>query len=261
MIGLSTPTGAINYGRPVNQSSPLARDLVGWWLTLPNTKGGSTFYDLCGRNNGTLTNMDPASDWVPTSRPGAFGALDFDGTNDHIVLGTAAAQTLWTITAWVYQRTQTSYKAIYGSNNNELYLKAGVITYFNGADRAATTTLAANTWYHIACSCHSTSGFAFYVNGVADGTNASTATLTTTPRIGSTTVPDLFFSGMMDDIRVYSRVLSATDIAAVYQDPLLGYLQTLNRLRRPIPFAPAAGAASYPQGVIGGGVGGRIIAA
>ncbi len=32
--------------------------------------------DLMQRNHGTLTNMDPSTDWVGSNRPGGWGAFD-----------------------------------------------------------------------------------------------------------------------------------------------------------------------------------------
>src|SRR5690606_30479453 len=61
--------------------------LISWWMVLPHWRGGLTWRDLCGRNHGTLTNMDPPTDWVgPRGRPGGWGALDFDGSNDHVLV-------------------------------------------------------------------------------------------------------------------------------------------------------------------------------
>ena len=61
----------------VNWEHPLAKGLVGAWAFQDG--GGSVLRDVSGRGNtGTLTNMDPATDWV--SSPYG-GALYFDGDN------------------------------------------------------------------------------------------------------------------------------------------------------------------------------------
>ena len=56
-------------------------NLVGSWH-LNEGSGATTAADTSGNgNNGTLTNMDPATDWVN----GKFGkALDFDGSDDYV---------------------------------------------------------------------------------------------------------------------------------------------------------------------------------
>lgn len=67
-------------GAQLNRSHPLARGLVGCWLFNEGT--GDKVFDLSGNGNqGTLTNMDPATDWVG----GKDGwALDFDGVDDEV---------------------------------------------------------------------------------------------------------------------------------------------------------------------------------
>jgi len=62
----------------------LWKGLVGaWFPSLGPT--GLTLRDISGRgNHGTLTSMDPATDWVVTEKG---YALDFDGTNDYVNLG------------------------------------------------------------------------------------------------------------------------------------------------------------------------------
>lgn len=67
--------------------------LVGAWS--PAAQGrtigatGTLLPDLSGRGkHGTLTNMDPATDWVTT---GGYPALDFDGSNDYVNLGNPPA--------------------------------------------------------------------------------------------------------------------------------------------------------------------------
>ena len=76
-----------------------------WWL---NEGSGNLANDASGnRNTGTLTNMDPATDWVGTK----YGiGLDFDGSNDQVRIGnlpggiTYSGGTLW---ATSYMRAAT----------------------------------------------------------------------------------------------------------------------------------------------------------
>lgn len=77
----------VNWNSPINWQHPLNRGLAGWWLPTPNHRGGTVLRDLTGRNHGTLTTMDPASDWVVPNRRGSWGALDFDGVSDRVALG------------------------------------------------------------------------------------------------------------------------------------------------------------------------------
>lgn len=74
---------AVAQGRGSKSCAPgLWRDLVGYWPLAAG--GGTTAFDLSGyRNHGTLTNMDPATDWVMTEKG---PALEFGGdTTDQYV--------------------------------------------------------------------------------------------------------------------------------------------------------------------------------
>lgn len=65
----------------VNPTSPLTRGLRGAWIF--NEGGGTTVFDRVQRQDGTMVNMDPATDWV---RDASGGALNFDGSNDAVNL-------------------------------------------------------------------------------------------------------------------------------------------------------------------------------
>jgi len=74
------------------------------WLPMQDAAGGMC-YDWSGKgHHGTLTGMDPATDWT-TGKLGR--ALDFDGSNDSVNVGNIvepAGGTGYTFTAWVRRR-------------------------------------------------------------------------------------------------------------------------------------------------------------
>ena len=49
-------------GSMIDWGHPLSRDQVDWWMF--NEGAGSKISDIISGRHGTLTNMDPASDWV-----------------------------------------------------------------------------------------------------------------------------------------------------------------------------------------------------
>jgi hypothetical protein len=76
-------------------------------------RAGTYFHDASGlANHGTLTNMDPATDWVWSSVLGRW-ALDLDGDNDY--LNVPASSTLdsdvpaLTLATWVFPRSIKTY--------------------------------------------------------------------------------------------------------------------------------------------------------
>jgi len=75
-----------------------------------------------------------------------------------------------------------------------------------------------NTWVHVAIVYDNTAGAKFYINGVLDSSAAfatsQTATLASV-KIGSWGT-SRYFSGKIDDFRLFDRVLSAAEIAQIY---------------------------------------------
>ena len=92
---------AVSHSHGAGSEAPdLWEDLNALWPF--GAGGGPTAYDLSGYGNqGTLTSMDPATDWVPSP----YGwALDFDGTSQYVTFGTQLNNTLndsFSILMWV----------------------------------------------------------------------------------------------------------------------------------------------------------------
>ena len=82
----------VDWGQPIDWSHPLSLGLRGFWLAGPNPTGfGSLRWrDISGyHNHGTLTNMDPATDWVGEAPPGGGGSLDIGGGSGYVALPSA----------------------------------------------------------------------------------------------------------------------------------------------------------------------------
>ena len=100
------PSYKTGYARNASEALPKNRNLfdglVGAWVPRLGPTG-RTLQDVSGnKNHGTLTNMNPASDWVE----GDDGwGLDFDGFNDYVrVAGNSTlglADTDFTISLWI----------------------------------------------------------------------------------------------------------------------------------------------------------------
>ncbi len=132
-----------------------------------------------------------------------------------------------TVEGWINPSTVTpAYQTILtkGDSSNEnygLYLK-GAELYFewiNSGVKFANTTsasLQANTWYHVAAVFNSGNYVKLYVNGTemasstpANGLVTTTANLT----IGANNSNN-YFNGTIDEVAIYSRVKSASEIYA-----------------------------------------------
>lgn len=241
----------INFQSPVNWSHPLNCGLASWWLVRPDLVRGNTWYDLCGRNHGTLSNLTPSSAWVsaPLSR-GAFGAIDVTGgTNTGIpataVVGDTELSRTFVVrfVADAFNTTDARVAPLHTGTNPDcaLCFTTGPVARFrihaNGTitNCDGTTTLSTGTEYFVVGTSAGLSG-TIYVNGVSDGTATATfsgARLRTGVYIGGRGSGAIAgFDGRVIECRIIDRALSASEVWALYQDSCQGYPGTLARLRR-----------------------------
>ncbi len=218
---------------------PLSTGLVGYWDFDVNA-GGATAYDLSGNgNHGTLTNMDPATDWVE----GKIGtALEFDGSNDYVALQNLASIGLtgsMTISAWVKPNSLTAddnaiiSKRVASSDRgwtlkhttgNRFQIEIANSSTVTGS-RASANTFGLGQFYHVVGVYDAPAGtLDIYVNGVRNnGTQSncnpcpsSQYNSTGAPSIGRQPANNSYFDGLIDEVRIYNRALSADEIRALY---------------------------------------------
>jgi hypothetical protein len=204
-----------------------------------NENTGTTANDNSGNGNtGTLTN-GPA--WSPSGKYGA--AILFDGTNDFVNINDANALDLtngMTIEAWVNGSNLTGYKTAIckenGTNNLSYALSpnnntSGVANQRpNARIRIGTTTttvtgttkLALNTWIHVA-STYDGAVLRLYINGVQVSTANVTGNMGVSAnalRIGGSTALAQYFTGLIDEVRIYNRALSQVEIQTDMNTPI-----------------------------------------
>ncbi|NUS53702.1 MAG: PKD domain-containing protein [Streptomycetaceae bacterium] len=188
-----------------------------------NAGSGTAVADASGNgNNGTAANAA----WGA----GKYGqAMTFNGTSSMVTVPNAASQTLttkMTLEAWVKPTTVGGWRNVIlkersGGLSYGLYaggddFAAGYVRI--GADDqgiGATGNLPVNAWSHIAVT-YDGATLKFFVNGTQVGSRAQTGTIAAGSdplRIGGNTVWGEYFSGQIDEVRIYSRALSAAEIA------------------------------------------------
>lgn len=219
----STMTGTI--------SSPTAGSnggLVGWWTFDGNNLTSATATDVSGNgNDGTRTGT--------TAVLGKMGqALSFNGTSNYIAAGNAANLQLsnGTVSAWVKTSGCTGggggYCGIVTKQNayglllkNNLF---GTYDWGSSNDRFSAIAVNDNKWHHLVQTFQSgvTNGTVLYIDGVAVLTTTTTVlNQGIRAEIGrggtNATGPTQFWNGSIDDARVYNRVLSPSEVTALYK--------------------------------------------
>lgn len=100
--------------------------LVGCWVPQMGPTG-NRLLDLSGYgNHGTLTNMDPATDWVPG--PNGW-ALDFDGSDDYVTCGATHTINTGAFTATLVIRPRNVTLGRYALCGNTLNRPAIIVGY------------------------------------------------------------------------------------------------------------------------------------
>lgn len=217
----------------------LWRGLVGAWSPCLSPRGGSVLRDLSGRgNHGTLTNMDQATDWVTS---GGRGALDFDGSNGYVTIGSPASLNmngLLSIVCWFYPATvspgsfgrglvsQFDASANLAQFSFEINRTAAKLSSLANGENVAltsTTALSANTLYQAVLTRSGGTGswtHRIYVNAIADGeaTTAFNPHAQQSLSIGRQGAwSNASYSGLILDARIANRVMTPSDIALDYR--------------------------------------------
>lgn len=222
-----------------SQSTGTLKDgLVGHWtFDGKDMIGGQTARDISGQgNNGTLTNG-------PKRAIGKIGqALEFDGSNDNVDLGSTQfvnSTAPFTVAYWSKLRAITNYeipitlRTDTSQNWRIFWTKRG----FNPSCGEVTFGAASgwsrlyvnfsgsqiDQWHHIVVAYNGASStiasnFALYDNGLSLPLSASCsfASQNENSRIGQFTGNSWNWNGLIDDVRIYNRALSANEIKRLY---------------------------------------------
>ena len=204
----------------------VTQGLVGWWKF--DETNGTVAHDSSGNdNNGTLQG---GAAWAQ----GKFGgALSFDGTGDWVDIGNDASLNITgpiTVSTWIYPRdyrfgiiaqkgSANSYTWAYKwrVSSDDLYF-----TFYDSLSNAHTMDFTPkpnlNVWSNVVATYDGSRGEVYHDGDNLDSFdsvftygNASHSII-----IGAKTTGEECFNGLVDDVRIYDRALSAAEIQALY---------------------------------------------
>jgi hypothetical protein len=197
-----------------------------------NEGAGTTVADASGNTNtGTIS----GATW---STLGRFGnALSFNGINNLVVVNSSASlnvTTAITVSAWVFPTAaQSGWRTVLQREVDAYFLDAsndgGALRpaaggTFNGVVRnvLAPSAVAVNAWTHLAYT-YDGAAIRLFVNGTQVATAPGTGILETNTkplRIGGNSPYGEFFTGRIDEVRIYNRALTAAEIQSDMAAPV-----------------------------------------
>ncbi len=237
------------FNPAVNGKTPVAA-----WVESrdPETTSSTVITDLVGSNDGTMTNMDPATDRVSDTGAGGVRALDFDGSNDYVTVPHNSVLnpglSAFSISCWIKPPNSNQFGPIIQKRNSDggigqvyalavagdafnqlvgkkvsmtlLWSGVSIVRSFRTADDVAD-----GNWHHVV-GIWTGSAIQIWVDGVnkslvsefSAGTPSTAMSPSGAFRLGvNTTSSGSYYTGRQDDVRLFHGYeLDSTDIAALY---------------------------------------------
>lgn len=245
----------------VNNMSSGVKSIVNYdWHTLWSSDGGLDYWsfddgagssndnaiaiDEISGNNGSVSlgvsgNTALSSAWQSSVNCKAGQCLDFDGTDDLINAGNSSSTQVtgdMSLSFWAYPTSLSGTRNIIGKNSlKEFNIKQnsdGSLAYVHGNGSTSVSCsvpsmFSLTTWTHVGIVRNIASQtVSFYKDGQPQtpscGAWISVASGTDDLRIGYS--GDGYFSGRIDEVRIYNQSLSVADISNLYSYPGQYYL-------------------------------------
>jgi hypothetical protein len=227
----STPSAGVSVTVSNTAPPPAAGPVAAYNF---NAGSGTTLADVSGNNNsGTISN----GTWSTAGKNG--GALSFNGTSTRVNIADSASLDLtngMTLEAWVnpsalgtvwrtvVMKEQPPSDLTYAlyANTDTTRPTGHVFTGGGETILRGTAALPLNAWTHLATTFDG-STLKLYVNGtqVSSVTVAGPIVQTTgSLRIGGNTIWSEWFKGLIDDVRVYNRALTASELQTDMATPV-----------------------------------------
>ena len=214
------------------------------------------YYKLDGNANDSTSNGNNGT-WSGTEayEYGPYGiAGSFNGSSSYINIPSAIYSSItgpFTLSAWVKTTSSGSYKIIIGmggvngvaakglsmwmDSSGVLYASWGNGSTENYWNVSATTSINTGDWFHVAITVDGLTNPVVkgYVNGVAEGsgsTGTDSISFDTSFTIGARDMGGTvasYWDGSIDQVRIFSSALSATQVTSLYDEV---YCTTVSKL-------------------------------
>lgn len=254
-LGLWSLWGLLCWPLPV--LADITSNLVGYWAMDAGT--GTTLVDSSATGlTVTFGSGGNAPTWLTPGKVGAAATTYASASSQRAQASVGVGHPLYpgtnnfTVAAWVKLVAGGGWRNIAGvwhGSDPYWYMRIqtagqiGLVMQATGfLDTASSGTVTDTTnWHHVAVTVQRGGNATFYIDGSASGTSSTTGVtgsiVNTASRtfclgcLGTITGTE-FFNGSLDEVRVYNRLLSASDITE-----LVAFTTQQPRARRPLIFS------------------------
>jgi hypothetical protein len=212
---------------------PPSSGLLSWW------RGENNTLDQLGNNDGTPFVLVAAGTPLPLTFWNGRSERAFDFADSHYVQAQRQVQNDFTLAAWMKSDVASRTGSQFWQGDGFIYADAPGANYdfgtaiLNGKfafgigqpgqpDQTiqSSTTVNSGQWTHVA-AVRSGSVIKVYVNGVEEASldTGNSAPLNAQPLLylGGNVADRRFYTGLMDEVLVYGRALTAREILGIYQ--------------------------------------------
>ena len=246
LVGMKGSTGKARISKSLEFSQTLMNttgvDAVGVWSFDEGVEnicsGGEDVCDKSGYgNHGTITGAtfvtgeDNTPHWYVNEGEGRW-ALEFNGINDKVDIPTSSSLQLAKNFTWEFwyrpnELNKDQYLLARGHDMNRIRQTSNNKLQFNldwGAigNVDSTFNVKIGRWYHVV-GVYDTSKMYLYVNGTLDNSVVAsgddTRRITHPYRLGyQSWTPASYLNGLIDEVRIYERALSSSEIQQHYAE-------------------------------------------
>ena len=148
-------------------------------------------------------------------------ALKFNGSSYVSISSSPAYTSVQSKSAWVYIQGAVSgnqYIIDEGGNDNWMQIYLGHVRAgeSGGCYVDSNATVVTNKWYDIVTT-HDNATLKIYINGILDNSVSCGAVIPAAITVGSySSDRNEMFNGIIDDVRIYNRALSAQEVQQLY---------------------------------------------
>jgi len=187
-------------------------------------------------NNGINDSGRDMVAWSWKAAGHEYKSADFNGSSSYINLGNSIITGAFSLSFWVNTSNITTAKSVFDFENStydaESFIQNGIVyfrIYAGGTTyffiQSTLGDISINTWHNITYVFPNTTvtdGCKIYIDGVEAASGTSSAgglNLTSTiQRIGSRSTNTLYWLGKIDQVRVFNKAITLSEVTALYDE-------------------------------------------